>query len=80
MDYSTVIVAALALAGTLAGSYMSNNKTKALIAYRLQQLEERVNAHNNVIERTYKLEQSAAVFEEQMAVANHRIKDLEEKG
>lgn len=52
----TVIVAAISLVGTLAGSYFSNKKSTVLIAYRLEQLEEKVNKHNNVIERTYKLE------------------------
>ena len=53
MDYSSIIVGALAFVGTLAGCYFSNNKTQALIAYRLQQLEEKVNKHNNVVERMY---------------------------
>lgn len=77
MDYSTIIVGVLALAGTLAGSYFSNNKTTALISYRLQQLEEKVNKHNNVIERVYMLEKQEDVLEERIRVANHRIDDLE---
>lgn len=51
MDYSIIIVAAISFLGTLCGSYFSNNKTTALIAYRLQQLEEKVEKHNSVIER-----------------------------
>lgn len=75
----TVIVAILALFGTLAGSYFSNRKTSALIAYRLEQLEKKVNQHNSVIERTYKLENQEAIVEEQIKVINHRIEDLEGK-
>lgn len=73
----TVIVAAISLVGTLAGSYFSNKKSTVLIAYRLEQLEEKVNKHNNVIERTYKLEEQQALQEEKLKVANHRIDDLE---
>ncbi len=52
-DISTIIVAVLALIGTLTGAYLSNSKTKALLAYRLERLEARVNKHNNLVERTY---------------------------
>ena len=72
-----VIIAVLSLLGTMAGSYFSNRKGQALIAYRLEQLEEKVNKHNNLIERTYKLEELTALQEEKIAVANHRISDLE---
>lgn len=48
-----------------------------LISYRLEQLEKKVDVHNNVIERTYELEKRADVMEEQIKVANHRIDDLE---
>lgn len=53
-------------------------KTEALLSYKLDELTKRVDKHNNVIERTYKLEEIAAVHEEQIKVANHRIDDLEE--
>ena len=62
------------LAGTFAGIIVSNNKT----LYRIEQLEKKVEKHNNVIERVYKLEQEKAVVEEKITVANHRISDLEE--
>lgn len=67
-----VITGVLSLAGTLAGSFLAQRKTTALIAYRLEQLERKVDKHNNVIERTY-------ILEEKMKVANHRIDDLEKK-
>ena len=76
-NVTTVVVALLALAGTLAGSYFANRKSTALIAYRLEQLEQKVNKHNQVIERTYKLEEQEAILEEKVRVANHRIEDLE---
>ena len=75
----TIIVALLSLVGTMAGVYFSNRKTSALIAYRLEQLEEKVNKHNQVVERTYRLEDNHKLMEEKIKVANHRIEDLERK-
>lgn len=72
-----LVTGVLALIGTLAGSYFSNRKSAALIAYRLEQLEKKVQAHNNLIERTYNLEQQTEIQEEKIKVANHRIEDLE---
>ena len=77
MDYSAIIVGALALVGTIVGNLIGNNKTAALVTYRLEQLEKKVQLHNNAVERLYKVEQKAAVHEEQIKVANHRIEDLE---
>ena len=78
MDISTIVVALLSLIGTLGGSYFANKKSQALIAYRLEQLELKVNKHNSVIERVYKLEEHEAVLDEKVRVANNRINDLEE--
>ena len=73
----TVLVALLSLVGTLVGAYLANRKSTALIAYRMEQLEEKVNKHNQVIERTFKLEKQEEILEEKIRVANHRIDDLE---
>ena len=54
-----------------------NDKTIALIEYKMDELTKRVDKHNNVIERTYKLEEISALQEEKIKVANHRIEDLE---
>ena len=51
-----IIIAVLSLLGTLGGSYFANKKNSALIAYRLEELEKKVDKHNSVIERTYSLE------------------------
>lgn len=58
MDISTIIVGVLALAGSLAGTYFSNNKTTALMAFKIEQLTDKVNKHNSVIERMTIAEQS----------------------
>ena len=72
-----IIVAVLGLVGTLAGSYFASRKSTALIAYRLEQLEAKVSKHNNLVERTYALEEAVALLDERQKVANHRIDDLE---
>lgn len=74
-----VIVALLSLAGTLAGSFFAQRKSSALIAYRLEELEQKVQAHNNLIERMYKVEERTELQEEKIKVANHRIEDLEKE-
>lgn len=72
-----IIVGVLSLIGTLAGTYFANRKSSALIAYRLEQLEKKVELHNNAVKRLYKVEKTLDVYEEKMKVANHRIDDLE---
>lgn len=61
-----VVVAVLALLGNVVVSWMSNRKSTALITYRIDQLEEKVNKHNNVIERTYELEKHMAVVDKEI--------------
>ena len=53
------------------------DKRDELQAYRIDQLEKKVDKHNQVIDRTYKLEQDELLIEEKIKVANHRIEDLE---
>ena len=74
----TISVALLALAGTLAGSLLGILAANKLVVYRIEQLEKKVEKHNQVVERVYNLERSEAVIEEEIKVANHRIDDLEE--
>ena len=45
----------------------------------LKDLEKKVDKHNSLIERTYKLEERNSVIEQEIKVANHRIDDLERK-
>ena len=73
----TIIVAILSLIGTLAGSLLGIVAANKLVIYRIEQLEKKVEKHNNVLERVYDLEKSEAVIKEEIKVANHRIDDLE---
>lgn len=72
-EVATIVVGVLSLLGTLAGSFGGMK----LITYRIEQLEHKVEKHNQIIERTFKLEEWAAVKDEQIKVVNHRINDLE---
>ena len=74
----TIIVAMLSLLGTLIGSFGGIVTANKLVNYRLQELEKKVEKHNQVIERVYELERHEAVVDEEIKVANHRIDDLEE--
>lgn len=66
---SEIIVAILGLVGTLSGSFLGVMTSSKLTNYRLKQLEEKVNKHNGLIERTYKLEG-------EMRECEHDIEDL----
>jgi hypothetical protein len=72
-----VVIAVIAFFGTLTGTFGGIIASNKLTNYRIQQLEKKVDAHNDLIMRTFKLEEKSAVFEEKIKVANHRIKDLE---
>ncbi|MDE6032129.1 MAG: hemolysin XhlA family protein [Oscillospiraceae bacterium] len=76
MDNS-VIVAVVSGIFTLLGSFGGVMATSRLTAYRLQKLEEKVDKHNQVIDRVYRLEKHDAVLDEEIKAANHRIGDLE---
>ena len=71
-----VTVALIGLAGSALGSVCGILVSSRLTEYRLEQLEKRVQAHNNLIERTYKLEQGQRVLEERVKDASRRIDGL----
>ena len=61
-----VIVAILSLLGTLIGSLAGILTANKLTNYRIEQLEKKVEKHNSVIERVYKLETEEAVIQEEI--------------
>ena len=67
-----IIVALLGFAGTLIGSLFGVLAAQKLTQYRLSQLEDKVNKHNNLIERTFKLEG-------RMDEAEHDIRDIKNR-
>ena len=66
----TVIVALLSLVGTLGGTFGGILTSAKLTNYRIEQLEKKVEKHNNFAERI-------PVLEEKIKVEEHRIEDLE---
>ncbi len=75
MDYNTLFNFLGVAVGTFGGIVASSK----LVNYRLQELEKKVDKHNSVIDRTYKLEQDFCLIDEKIKVVNHRIEDLEGK-
>lgn len=74
---AAAITGGVTLAVCLVNNHYQTKETRALIEYKLEELTRRVDRHNNVIERTYKLEEIAVLHTEKIDVANHRIADLE---
>ena len=68
-----VIVALVAFAGTLIGTFGGILTSSHLTNYRIEQLEKKVDKHNNFAQRI-------PVIEEQIKVTNHRLDDLEKGG
>lgn len=65
----TVIVALISGVFTLVGTILGVVASAKMTNYRIEQLEKKVEKHNNVVERTYKLEG-------RMNEAEHDLKDL----
>lgn len=74
-----ILVALIGLGGSGLGSILGVLASGKLTQYRLSQLEKKVDKHNNLIDRTYQLEERQEVLEEKIKVANHRISDLERR-
>ena len=73
----TVIVAILSLVGTLIGSLGGILAANKLTNYRIKKLEEKVEKHNQVVERVYRLESLEAVNEEKIAAVDEKIDHLD---
>lgn len=72
-----VIVALIGLAGSAIGAFGGIIIANKLTNYRIEQLEKKVDKHNNLVERMYGVEERVALLDEKQKVANHRIDDLE---
>ena len=57
MNLETIVVALITAGFAFLGVYISNRKQAALVAYRLEKLEQKVDKHNSVVERMYRLEE-----------------------
>ena len=72
-----IIVSLIALGGSALGTLAGILINTKLSNYRIEQLEKKVDKHNNLIERVYLIEQHEAVIENKLKTADHRISDLE---
>ncbi len=63
MDWVTILVAVITAGFSYLGVYTSNRKQAALMAYRLEKLEAKVDKHNNLVERMYKIESRMDILE-----------------
>ncbi|MBR3314008.1 MAG: hypothetical protein IKG18_07705 [Atopobiaceae bacterium] len=68
----SIIVACITGVVTLIGVILSNSKSRAVMEVKLDALTEKVEKHNQVLERTYRLEHD-------MAVARNDIEQLQRK-
>ncbi len=72
-----IIIALISLIGTLGGSLGGILVSSKMTNYRIAQLEKKQEKYNNLIERTFKLEERMEVVDEKIKVINHRLEDLE---
>ena len=66
MDWATILVALITAGFAFLGVYMSNRKQAALVAYRLEKLEAKVDKHNHLVERMYRLESRIDTLEKNL--------------
>ena len=81
---AAIVVGIISAVSNIVISNNSQAKTNEFLDYKIgeikdhvKKLEDKQDKHNQVIERTFKLEEHTAVIDEQIKVANHRISDLE---
>lgn len=79
LDWATIIVGVLAFIGTLVGAYCSNNKTVALVTYRLQALEKKVEQHNKVVERMSVAENEIKAIKKEIEKVEVEVHDIDDK-
>ncbi|MBQ6390853.1 MAG: hypothetical protein IJH88_04440 [Eggerthellaceae bacterium] len=68
----SIVVACITGVVTLVGVILSNSKSRAVMELKIDALTEKVEKHNHLIERTYKLEQDVAVAQNDIETLYHR--------
>ena len=69
-----IIVALLALIGTLAGSYFANNKSQAVMDEKIKDIKEDISVLSNRVDKHNQLVERMAIVEDRM---NHIEKDID---
>ena len=72
-----IVIALIGLAGSVIGSIIGILASTKLIQYRIEQLEKKVEKHNSVIERTFKLESHEKLFDLELKEIEQKIDRLE---
>lgn len=73
MDWVTILVSIITAGFAFLGVYTSNRKQAALVAYRLEKLEAKVDKHNSVVERMYRLESRMDIIEKSITKGERAI-------
>lgn len=73
---SEIIVALLAFLGTILGSGLSILANQKLTNYKLDELRKTVEKHNSLIERTFRLEEHAAVTDEKINYLEEKVRGI----
>ena len=73
----TVLAALIGAVGAVIGSFFGVLASAKLTNYKIDVLTQRVEAHNNLIERTYNLEAREDVLETRVNAQEHRIEEIE---
>lgn len=75
-----IVIALIGLVGSGIGSLLGILASSKLTTYRIEQLEKKVNLHNNLIERTFKLEKQESILEEKINAINEHLNRIEDDG
>ena len=69
----TIIVAVISLFGTLIGTFTGIVTSGKMTTYRIEQLEKKVEKHNNLVERVYQLEGKDQLLDERIGELEKRV-------
>lgn len=72
----TIIIALISLFGTVLGTFGGIMTSNKLVIYRIQQLEAKVEKHNQVVERVFRLEDNDKLLESKINDTNNRLIEL----
>jgi outer membrane murein-binding lipoprotein Lpp len=75
MAVESIVVAAITGVLTLAGVLASNSRNRAVMEYKLDQLTQKVEKHNHLVEKTYRMEQDLAVAQHDIETLYKRTED-----
>lgn len=75
----TVALAIISLCGTLIGTFGGIMASNKLVTYRIEQLENQVKKHNNLVERVFRLEDNDKILDERITNTNARIDMLHKR-